>query len=60
MSQSKVKAYKRTVKHTMSKEYKKYIYDYIGNLCNEPLKVRLHFLWLILNKKNPHTGKKVK
>jgi len=58
MSQSKVKSYRRTVKHTMKNEYTKYMYDYIEKLCNQPLKTRLHFLWFILLKKNPHTGKK--
>lgn len=59
MSQSKIKEYRRMIKRTAQGKYKGYIYDYIENLCREPLRVRLHFLWLILCKKNPHTGKKV-
>lgn len=59
MSQSKLKLYRRAVKRSSQKNYNKYIYDYIEGLCREPLKVRLHYLWLIICKKNPHTGKKV-
>lgn len=60
MSTKKDKSYRRITQKKMDASGRSIIYQYIDNLCNEPLRVRLHFLWFIIRKINPHTKKKVK
>ena len=63
MSESKIKNYRRLIERTVNKDskehYREFIFTHMDKLCREPLKIRMQFMWKVLRRINPHTGKKV-